>query len=588
MVATMAVRSTDGPTHPMVDEGVYAFQYDALGRNARLTYPDGHVRVQQWDTRGRMVSRCYEYPEGSGVAPRCYTADYDDAGVPIAMTDPEGDDVVASDAVDRLDSVQRTHRRDGAVTVEAYAYNKMGALETNTDTALNLRRPKRLGSGTADATVPLTVDGELVRLYIRGEVVDIGATHLTPNNRGDFTRIASPAATYDFTYGPTGELWSSTKPGAGATRYVYDDDNILAQTTANGEQVTETFLYAGVDHPLRMKRDGTLVYYELDLAGNVRRLRAAGGADMGGYRYSGFGKTYAADVACNSTEPCTPAAAIDQPLRWKGRPFTGAAGGLYNMRARWWSPRLGVFLSMDALRYHDARSTLWGWPGQNPVRWSDPSGRCPTCLIAEGGAVVGAVAYAFTAPTNLSWSEFGANALAHGAAGAAFAVAAARSPAATFLATGAFGVSSEKDLWKLGVAALGGVGGRGSGSCAAKGGAAAKAEALSGGSLTAQETAQLQALADAHGTQIDVVGSRAAGAGRNIESALPVGKGPGTRSDIDIRYDGQVDINTGGRFTNQLRQVGGSAGAPSFSTGPGGSTAPVIEFRPGQPPIWRR
>jgi hypothetical protein len=33
-----------------------------------------------------------------------------------------------------------------------------------------------------------------------------------------------------------------------------------------------------------------------------------------------------------------------------------------------------VFVSVDALPFMDARSTLWGWPGQNPFRYTDPSG----------------------------------------------------------------------------------------------------------------------------------------------------------------------------------------------------------------------
>ncbi len=45
------------------------------------------------------------------------------------------------------------------------------------------------------------------------------------------------------------------------------------------------------------------------------------------------------------------------------------------MRARVWLPEVGVFSAIDELAYHDARSTLWGWPGQSPVRWSDPYGR---------------------------------------------------------------------------------------------------------------------------------------------------------------------------------------------------------------------
>ncbi len=44
------------------------------------------------------------------------------------------------------------------------------------------------------------------------------------------------------------------------------------------------------------------------------------------------------------------------------------------MRAREWSPELGVFLSIDGLGYFDTKSTLWGWPEQNPYRYSDPTG----------------------------------------------------------------------------------------------------------------------------------------------------------------------------------------------------------------------
>ncbi|MBF5067641.1 hypothetical protein G6O45_31035, partial [Salmonella enterica subsp. enterica serovar Istanbul] len=65
-----------------------------------------------------------------------------------------------------------------------------------------------------------------------------------------------------------------------------------------------TFAYDGVDHPLRVAGvhsstakvtndftswkavPFTLAYYEVDLAGSVRRARARGGLDLGGYRYS--------------------------------------------------------------------------------------------------------------------------------------------------------------------------------------------------------------------------------------------------------------------------------------------------------------
>jgi len=114
------------------------------------------------------------------------------------------------------------------------------------------------------------------------------------------------------------------------------------------------------------------VYFETDLAGNVRRLRASGGGDLGGYRYSAFGKTV------------EDTAAVDQPHRWKGRWYSQVAGGIYDVRARQWSPQLGAFLTIDEFAFHDTTSTLWGWPGQNPIRFRDPTGHLPMDSAAGG------------------------------------------------------------------------------------------------------------------------------------------------------------------------------------------------------------
>lgn len=69
--------------------------------------------------------------------------------------------------------------------------------------------------------------------------------------------------------------------------------------------------------------------------------------------------------------------ALEHSLRWKGMWRFDLGGGveLYDARARMWSPKLGTFLSVDEFDFHDPTSTLWAWPNQNPVTFSDPSGR---------------------------------------------------------------------------------------------------------------------------------------------------------------------------------------------------------------------
>jgi hypothetical protein len=103
------------------------------------------------------------------------------------------------------------------------------------------------------------------------------------------------------------------------------------------------------------------------------------------------------------------------------------------------------------------------------------------------------------------------------------------------------------------------------------------------GTLTEQELKELQDIADKHNTPIDVVGSRARGDGRNIDRPeLTVGKGEGTRSDIDVRSDGQADIDSRGAISDAISNVSGGAGNRIGDTDQ--SSGPVIQIRPNQPP----
>jgi len=101
---------------------------------------------------------------------------------------------------------------------------------------------------------------------------------------------------------------------------------------------------------------------------------------------------------------------------------------------------------------------------------------------------------------------------------------------------------------------------------------------LNDGALTEGERQALQRIADQFGVTIDVVGSRGAGNGRNVETDLPFGKGDGTRSDIDVRIDGQVEIDTRGALSDALYNA-----VPGVSVGsrlPGGSRPPFVEIKP--------
>jgi RHS repeat-associated protein len=102
--------------------------------------------------------------------------------------------------------------------------------------------------------------------------------------------------------------------------------------------------------------------------------------DLGGYSYNAFGQSIAEGVP---GQVVAPAGQDKQPFKWQGKREISA--NLYDSRARIWSADLGAFLQPDRYTFLTSRGTLWSWPGQNPFRWRDPSGREPAEQLVQEG-----------------------------------------------------------------------------------------------------------------------------------------------------------------------------------------------------------
>jgi RHS repeat-associated protein len=76
------------------------------------------------------------------------------------------------------------------------------------------------------------------------------------------------------------------------------------------------------------------------------------------------------------------------------------ATGLQYLRARYYSPVTGGFLSRDTFSgslNQPATLNAYSYAGGNPILYTDPSGKCPWCLAGIGiGAIAGGVTYALT------------------------------------------------------------------------------------------------------------------------------------------------------------------------------------------------
>jgi len=103
------------------------------------------------------------------------------------------------------------------------------------------------------------------------------------------------------------------------------------------------------------------------------------------------------------------------------------------------------------------------------------------------------------------------------------------------------------------------------------------------GDLTKAEVKSIQSVVDQAERPIEVGGSAAAGTRRGVGSDLPIGKGPGTRSDIDyIAPPSSMPYFEG--LQNKLPSLDPSSGIIPGTGNP--FIGPIIRFEPNSPPTF--
>ena len=205
--------------------------------------------------------------------------------------------------------------------------------------------------------------------------------------------------------------------------------------------------------------------------------------------------------------------------------------GLTNMQQRYYDPLVGRFLSVDpvAARPTGDNFNRYSYAANNPYRFRDPDGREAACVTLNNCGRAAATPAdkarlndALKVTAALVVPGAGAVACASGGCAAAgWAAAAIDAIPGAGKVAGLFG--------KIG-------------------GAVAKAlgKADKVGDLTRAENKQIQAVVNQAGRPLDVVGSAASGTRRGVGTDLPIGKGPGTRSDIDYTTAGSNADNFDG------------------------------------------
>ena len=156
--------------------------------------------------------------------------------------------------------------------------------------------------------------------------------------------------------------------GGTTTRFLYDGEQLIAETDSSGALTAKYVFGAGLDEPLRLERAGTFTYYHADGLGSIVALTDGSGAVLERYQYDAFSQTQITDPA----GAVRASSIVTNRFAFTARELD-AETGLYHYRARSYSPSLGRFLQRDPLGY-GPDVNLYRYVGNNPINWVDPWG----------------------------------------------------------------------------------------------------------------------------------------------------------------------------------------------------------------------
>jgi len=169
----------------------------------------------------------------------------------------------------------------------------------------------------------------------------------------------------------------------------------------SGGSVTRTVTYYPVAGAMRI--NSTLYYILKDHLGSASVVTDASGNIVGENRYYPFGETRAATGSI-----------LTDRLFTGQREMTGL--GIYHYGARFYSPKLGRFLSPDSIvpGYANPQNlNRFSYTVNNPLRYTDPTGH----MVDAGGGGGGGGCNIFNSNCNTSGGSGGCNTLACGGGG---------------------------------------------------------------------------------------------------------------------------------------------------------------------------
>ena len=289
---------------------------DPAGNRLGVTEVDGSSIAWSYDDAYRLIGETRLDPDGSPTNETTFT--YDPVGNRLRMT-------------------------VGGVTTD-YTYNELDQLLTAGGASL---------AYDARGNLTRTTEGADVTTYSWDALYRLSDVTLS-----DGTALA-------YGYDADGRRVRQVTDGT-ETNYLWDENSlygdVVLETDAGGAALANYVL--GGPELLAQTRSGSTSYYLTDALGSARSLTNSAGAVTDTYDYTAFGELFAS------------AGSTTNPYLYTGQQFD-ALTGLYSLRARYYDPVAGRFLSRDPMEvqlFNPVEINRYASAANNPISLGDPTG----------------------------------------------------------------------------------------------------------------------------------------------------------------------------------------------------------------------